>query len=55
MDLIPCLPFQLMDLGGDEKLFFIIKVMRIFIGIDFIDITTMLSYITNYNIHVRLK
>lgn len=54
-DLIPCLPLQLLDLGGDEKLFYIVKVMRIYIGIEFIDISAMLSYITDYNIHVRLK
>lgn len=54
-DLLPCLPLQLMDLGGDEKLFYIIKVMRLYIGIEFIDISAMLRYITAYNIKVRLK
>ena len=54
-DLIPCLPFQLIDLGGDEKAFYIIKVMRLYIGIEFIDISAMINYIQNYNIKVRLK
>ena len=32
-DLIPVIPFQLLDLNGEEKLFYIIKVMRLYIGI----------------------
>lgn len=54
-DLIPCLPLQLLNLNGEEKLFYIIKVMRLYVGIQFIDISAILSYITDYNIHVRLK
>lgn len=54
-DLIPCIPFHYLPLEGDEKLFYVFKILRIFTGIEFIDVSAMLSWISNYNIKVRLK
>lgn len=32
-DFIPIIPLQMIDLGGDERLFYIIKIMRLIKGL----------------------
>lgn len=32
-DFIPIIPFQLIDLNGDERFFYIIKIMRLIQGL----------------------
>lgn len=54
-DLIPCLPFQYIDLEGEEKIFYLLKVMRLYIGIQCMDISAIITYIGKYNTKIRLK
>jgi len=54
-EMFPCLPFQFVNLGGDEKLFYLLKIMRLYEGIQFIDISAIINFIGDYNTNYRLK
>lgn len=54
IDLIPCIPLQLVDLGGKEKDFYLIKNMRMYIGMSFLNIQAIMRFINYYNCEVRL-
>lgn len=54
-DLLPVIPLQFIDLGEHTKRFYLIKLIRIFIGIEFLDPSAIAELITYYNINVRIK
>lgn len=54
-DLIPCIPFQFIDLDGEEKLFYLLKIMRLYVGIQAFDISAIISFVGNYNTKIRIK
>ena len=54
IDLIPCIPLQLIDLGGQEKDFYLIKNMRLYIGMSFLNVQAIMRFINYYNSEVRL-
>jgi len=54
-EMFPCLPFQFINLDGDEKLFYLLKIMRLYEGIQFIDISAIINFIGDYNTNYRLK
>lgn len=54
-DVIPCIPLQYVNIGGREKMFYLIKIMRLYKGIQFMDVSAMVAYLGNYNTKVRLQ
>lgn len=50
IDLIPFLPLQLIPLNGDEKMFYLIKLIRIGTGIEFLNPQQISEYLTKFNI-----
>ena len=54
-DLIPCIPLQYIDMDGEEKIFYLLKIMRMYVGIQFMDISAIIAYIGKYNSKIRLK
>ena len=42
-------------MSGEESLFYLIKIIRIFIGIDFLNPGAISEFITYYNIEIRIK
>ena len=54
-EMFPCFPFQFVNLGGDEKLFYLLKIVRLYEGIQFIDISAIINFIGDYNTNYRLK
>ena len=56
LDLIPVIPLQLLEVSEQARaIFYIIKFIRIFIGIEFLSPGAIAEYITDYNIDVRIK
>lgn len=55
MDLIPVIPLQFIHIAGEERNFYLIKIIRIFIGIDFLNPGAIAEYITYFNIYIRIK
>lgn len=54
LDFIPLVPLQFIDLpGGKERLFIVIKLIRIFNGIKVFKVRSIMSYIENY-FHTKL-
>jgi hypothetical protein len=44
-DFIPIIPLQLLDFGGDERLFYIIKIMRLIKGLQVFDVAQIMVII----------
>lgn len=44
-DFIPIIPLQLLDLGGDERLFYVIKIMRLIKGLQVFDVAQIMVII----------
>ena len=55
IDLLPVVPLQFLDVGKKSRLFFLIKFIRIFVGIEFLDPHAIVALITYYNIEVRIR
>lgn len=49
-DVLPLLPLQLIPLKGEERMFYIIKLIRIGTGIEFLSPQQISEYVTKYNI-----
>jgi hypothetical protein len=42
MEFITIIPFQLLNLGGYERLFYLIKILRVFIGFKIFNVTKIM-------------
>ena len=54
IDLIPTLPFQFFS-SHNHRSVYLIKILRLPKGINFLDISAITRYLTYYNIEIRLK
>lgn len=54
LDFIPCLPLNLINLNGKEKYFYLIKIMRLYVGMSFLNVQAIMRWINKYNCEVRL-
>ena len=48
-DAIPCLPLQFVSLGGNERLFYLIKIIRLFNGFKLFNVPDIMENIKYYN------
>ena len=48
-DFVPILPLQELKLGGDERLFFIIKIIRLYTGIKLFDVAVIMEKLKFFN------
>lgn len=53
-EVIPILPFQFLPLNGNERRFYLIKIMRIGIGIGYFDPSAIMEKVTFLNLK-RIK
>ena len=53
-ELLPLIPLQFVSLGGQEKLFYLIKIMRIARGLESMDPTQITEKLTEFNLN-RIK
>lgn len=54
IDVIPCIPLQSIDMGGAEIDFYLIKNMRLYIGMSFLNVQAIMRFVNYYNCEVRL-
>ena len=54
IELVPLLPLQFLNLNGEEKKFYLIKIIRIFYGINNLDPSAIAERVTYLNLE-RIK
>lgn len=53
-ELLPLIPLQFLELNGEEQIFYIVKIMRIFIGLDYADPSAITQKLQSINLN-RIK